>query len=215
MTSSWSFIFRGETPARERQIRHNVSGLRITSSADVIIESQPALLGFRFLISDCTSFSITGSMNILSNSHFQRLISSWLLSFFLGCLYPYPFLLNQAFRLSVTGYFGFYNSSPPGMFLPLKFILVYWIAHVIPSDSLMSFSLFPTRKFYRGVPSFSTMCPCGVWCRGLTICPTRPTHSIMEFILIHVIFQCGFILFSLNVFCSYVWLICKALRMAK
>ena len=29
---------------------------------------------------------------------------------------------------------------------------------------------FSTRIIYRGVPGFATVCPCGVWCRGLTAC---------------------------------------------
>ena len=48
-------------------------------------------------------------------------------------------------------------------------ILEYWIEYI--SFELLSVMFtFPTRIFYRAVPGFATDCPCGVKCRGLTIC---------------------------------------------
>ena len=56
------------------------------------------------------------------------------------------------------------------IFLPLDILLEYWIEHVSFGLLYVMFT-FPTRIFYRGVPSFTTDCPCDVWCRGLTTCP--------------------------------------------
>ena len=35
-----------------------------------------------------------------------------------------------------------------------------------------------TRIFYRRVPGFAIDCPCGIWCRGLTICPCMLVHFL-------------------------------------
>ena len=55
------------------------------------------------------------------------------------------------------------------MFPPLDILLEYWIEHVT-FVLLYAMFTFPTKIFYMGVPGFETDCPCGVWCRGLTIC---------------------------------------------
>ena len=79
------------------------------------------------------------------------------------------FILNYRVRLSVTKWFWFCKCRTPWMFPPLD-ILEYCIEHVT-FGLLYAMFISPTRIFYRGVPGFATDCPCGVWRRGLTICP--------------------------------------------
>ena len=44
--------------------------------------------------------------------------------------------------------------------------------NMLPSDSIVSCQFrISTRIFYTWVPGFATICPSGVWCRGLTTCP--------------------------------------------
>ena len=66
-----------------------------------------------------------------------------------------------------TRYLGFYNPSPPKMFLSLDLRSEYRIQHGA-IGSLYVTSTYSTWIFYRGVSGFPTDCPCGVWCRGLT-----------------------------------------------
>ena len=63
-------------------------------------------------------------------------------------------------RFLQLGEFWFYNGSPPRMFLPLVFLLDYWIG-MLPSDPLefvLSFMIF-----CNGVPGFAADCLWGVW----------------------------------------------------
>ena len=52
----------------------------------------------------------------------------------------------------------------------IMILLEFWIEHVSFGLLYVMFT-FPTRMLYGGVPGFATDCPCGVWCRRLTICP--------------------------------------------
>ena len=67
-------------------------------------------------------------------------------------------------------YSGSANAQLPGCFCPWIFSLNIGL-NMFPLDSFMSCLHSLTRILYRGVPGFATDCPCGVWCRGLTICP--------------------------------------------
>ena len=67
-----------------------------------------------------------------------------------------------------TRYFAFCNFSPPMMLLPLDLLSEYWIQHGTIGPLCVT-SRYSSRIFYRGVSCFATDCPCGVWCRGLTI----------------------------------------------
>ena len=69
-------------------------------------------------------------------------------------LHPEP--TSVEYNLPDTRYFAFCNLSPPRMFLPIGPLYVT--------------SRYSTMIFYRGVSYFTTVCPCGVWCRGLTTC---------------------------------------------
>ena len=68
-----------------------------------------------------------------------------------------------------TRYLVFYNPSPPRMLLSLDLLSQYRIQHgaIGPFYATSSCS---TWIFCRGVSGFATDCPCGVSCRGLTIC---------------------------------------------
>ena len=68
-----------------------------------------------------------------------------------------------------TRYLGFYNTSPPMMFLSLDLLWEYRIQHG-GNGPLYVTSSYSTWIFCRGVSGFATDCPCGVWCRGLTTC---------------------------------------------
>ena len=60
--------------------------------------------------------------------------------------------------------------TTPWMFPPLDILHEYWIEHVSFGLLYVMFT-FPTRIFYRVAPGFTTDCPRGVWCRGLTTYP--------------------------------------------
>ena len=66
-------------------------------------------------------------------------------------------------------YLVFYNTSPPRMFLSLDLLWEHRIQHGA-NGPLYITSSYSTWIFCRGVSGFSTDCPCGVWCRGLTTC---------------------------------------------
>ena len=68
-----------------------------------------------------------------------------------------------------TRYLVFYNTSPPRMFLSLDLLWEYRIQHGA-NGPLYVTSSYSTWIFCRGVSGFATDCPCGIWCRGLTIC---------------------------------------------
>ena len=51
----------------------------------------------------------------------------------------------------------------------LEILLEYCIENVT-FGLLYAMFIFPARIFYMGVLGFATECPCGVRCRGLTIC---------------------------------------------
>ena len=68
-----------------------------------------------------------------------------------------------------TKYLVFYNPSPPRMFLSLDLLWEYRIQHGA-NGPLYVTSSYSTWIFCRGVSGFTTGCPCGVWCRGLTTC---------------------------------------------
>ena len=69
-----------------------------------------------------------------------------------------------------TRYLGFYNPSPPRMFLFLDLLSEYRIQHGAIGPLYVT-SSYSTWIFYRGVSGFfATGCPCDVWCRGLTTC---------------------------------------------
>ena len=68
-----------------------------------------------------------------------------------------------------TRYLVFYNPSPPRMFLSLDLLWEYRIQHGAANGPLYVTSSYSTWIFCRGVSGFATDCPCGVWCRGLTI----------------------------------------------
>ena len=68
-----------------------------------------------------------------------------------------------------TRYLVFYNPSPPRMFLSLDLLWEYRIQHGA-NGPLYVTSSYSTWIFCRGVSGFATDCPCGIWCRGLTIC---------------------------------------------
>ena len=47
-----------------------------------------------------------------------------------------------------------------------------WILYEYVSFGLLyAMFTFPAEIVYSGVPGFTTDCPYGVWCRGLTTCP--------------------------------------------
>ena len=83
--------------------------------------------------------------------------------------YGHSLLFELQFRLSLLSVSGSVNVQLSGCFRP-------WIFSLNIGLNMFHFGLlyvmftFPTRLFYRGVPGFATDCPCGVWCRGLTIC---------------------------------------------
>ena len=68
-----------------------------------------------------------------------------------------------------VSYLVIYNTSPPRMFLSLDLLWEYWIQHGANGPLYVTFSC-SIWIFCRGVSGFATDCPCGVWCRGLTIC---------------------------------------------
>ena len=92
-------------------------------------------------------------------------------SLILGCLWPLVFVLNNT--LILIWYLVFYNPSPPRMFLSLDLLSEYRIQHGA-NGPLYVTSSYSTWIFCRGVSGFATDCPCGVWCRGLTI--LRPSY---------------------------------------
>ena len=87
----------------------------------------------------------------------------------IGIFMSILYFLNYNYRLWVTKKFWFCKCVTTWMFQPLDILLEYWIEHVTFGRLNVMFT-FPTRIFYRGVPGFATVCPCGVWCRGLTTC---------------------------------------------
>ena len=89
---------------------------------------------------------------------------------FIGICTAILVALNYTFRLSVTKWFWFCKCATAWMFSPLDILLEYWIEHVTFGLLYVIF-WFPTRIPYKGVPGFTTDCPCGVWWRGSTLCP--------------------------------------------
>ena len=83
--------------------------------------------------------------------------------------YPSTLLLQLKFVYILPKQFWFCKCTTPWMFPPLDILLEYWIEHVTFGLLYVMFT-FPTRIFYRGIPGFATVCPCGVWSRGLTTC---------------------------------------------
>ena len=73
-----------------------------------------------------------------------------------------------------TRHFAFCNLSPSRMFLSLDLLPEYRIQHTI--GLLYVTSIYWTIIFYRGVSGFATDCPCGVWCRGLTLASCMLVH---------------------------------------
>ena len=84
----------------------------------------------------------------------------------LQCVFLIGICFKQHFD---TRYLVFYNTSPPRMFLSLDLLWEYRIQHGA-NGLLYVTSSYSTWIFCRGVSGFSTDCPCGVWCRGLTTC---------------------------------------------
>ena len=68
-----------------------------------------------------------------------------------------------------TRYFAFSNRSPPKTFLPLDLFSEYQIGHGT-IEPLYVTSRYSTSIIYRKVSGFATDCPCGLCCRGSTIC---------------------------------------------
>ena len=76
-------------------------------------------------------------------------------------------LRNSLYSRSVISVW-FCNCSSPGMFLTLHALLGYWSEHNIIAP-LYAQLVFSIRIFYRGVPGFTTDCPCGIWrCKLIT-----------------------------------------------
>ena len=67
-----------------------------------------------------------------------------------------------------TKYLGFYNPSPPRMFLSVDLLSEYRIQRGAIGPLYVTFSC-SIWIFSRGVSGFGTDCPCDVWCRGLTM----------------------------------------------
>ena len=75
--------------------------------------------------------------------------------------------LYIGFKLFETRSFWFCNCSPPEMLLTQELFKKKWIEHVTIALLYVKFN-FSTGIVYNGVSGFSTDCPCGVCCRGLT-----------------------------------------------
>ena len=88
--------------------------------------------------------------------------------------YHWDFMAIIFFWMTSLGFlkvssFGSANAHLPRSFRPLNIPFENWIEPVIIGLLHVMFRL-SFRIFYRGVSSFVTDCPCGVWCRGLTTC---------------------------------------------
>ena len=112
----------------------------------------PILFKSFYIIYMCSLFYQITSWNILTHYH-----DNYVLIF-----------INNNPQMEY-GLYDFYNPSPPRMFLSLDLLSNYRIQHgaIRPLYVISSYS---TWIFCRGVSGFATDCPCGVWCRGLTIC---------------------------------------------
>ena len=88
-------------------------------------------------------------------------------SLILGCLWPLVFVLNNTLILGIR---CSTISHLPGCFLSLDLLSEYRIQHGAIAPLYVT-SSYSTWIFCRAVSGFATVCPCGVWCRRLTICP--------------------------------------------
>ena len=85
--------------------------------------------------------------------------------------YCHSLLFEIHLRLSVTKYFWLCKCATTCIFPPLDIPLEYWIEHIPTPLCHVHIPYWDILEiFYRGVPGFTTDCPCGVWWRGLTTC---------------------------------------------
>ena len=96
-------------------------------------------------------------------------ISPWWLRQLLEIVCSLLVILAYISSLSGTKQFWFCLYEPSWTFLFQGILFEYWIEH-ITFERLYVMLRFSTGISYRGVPGFTTACPCGVWWRGLTTC---------------------------------------------
>ena len=102
-----------------------------------------------------------------TNSLIECYIILMFATIILGFLWPFYSLWITQLSFLCLGSSGFATThmdvSAPGHNFE------YWIEH-FTFGLFYAIFRFSSSNFYRGVPGFATDCPCGVWCRGLTIC---------------------------------------------
>ena len=124
----------------------------------VLVKLHPmtvCFLGMRGSWVECHWFSLV--LPIVSCSMIIRLI--------LGSLWPLVFVLNS---ILILGILRPAISHLPRCFCPWTFFQNIGF-NMVPSEPFYATSRKSTRKFFRVVSGFATDCPCGVWCRGLSV----------------------------------------------